>query len=206
MTEIANRPPRDIDPARFFTEWLPREFALEFGPGRRSASNITVAVELDGEDGGHWVLDVHNNSIRARGPLDPGAPPEVSMRQTVADWRALAAGEEGPIDLAPPQASPLDVLFVDPASRQVMASVKGTVRFEVSGFNGRTWSLQVKFGTQPWADRPDATMTVDAETYAAVLAKKLAPPEAYFSGRIQLKGNTALAMQLAMAMLPRFTG
>jgi hypothetical protein len=128
------------------------------------------------------------------------------MRQPVADWRALAVGEEGPIDLAPPQASPLDVLFVDPASRQVMSAVKGTIRFEVAGSNGRTWWMQVKFGAQPEAAQPDATIAVDAETYAKMLARKMAPPEAYFSGKIVLRGDTALAMQLGMAMLPRFPG
>ncbi len=206
MNPPPNRPPRDIDAPRFFTEWLPREFGSEFGPGKRAASDITVAVNLVGEGGGHWILDVKDGVLSVRQPGQPGPDPLVTMRQTVDDWRAVAVGEEGAIDLAPPQASPLDVLFVDPASRQVMSAVKGTVRFEVTGYHGRTWWMQVKFGAQAEAAQPDATIGVDAETYAKMLARKLAPPEAYFSGKIQLKGDTSLAMQLGMAMLPRFTG
>jgi hypothetical protein len=38
-----------------------------------------------------------------------------------------------------------------------------------------------------------------------MLARALAPPEAYFSGKIILRGDTSLAMQLGVAMLPRFT-
>jgi hypothetical protein len=201
-----NRAPRDIDAATYFTEWLPREFAREFGPGKRSAADITVAVHLEGEGGGHWILDVKGGVMAARAHGTHGPEPMATMRQTVGDWRALAVGEDGPIDLAPPQASPLDVLFVDPASRQVMSAVKGTIRFEVPGYNGRTWWMQVKFGHQPEAAQPDATISVDAETYAKMLARKLAPPEAYFSGKIVLRGDTSLAMQLGMAMLPRFTG
>jgi hypothetical protein len=201
-----NRPPRDITPARFFSDWLPLEFASEFGAGKRAAADITVAVRLEGEGGGEWVLDVRGGTLSVRAPGSPGPEPVVSMWQSVDDWRALAAGEEGAnVDLAPPQASALDVLFVDPASRQVMAAVKGHVRFEVTGYNGRTWWMHVKFGAQPARSEPDATMIVDAETYAAILSRKLAPPEAYFSGKIQLRGDTSLAMQLAMAMLPRFT-
>jgi hypothetical protein len=206
MKEPANRPPRDIDAGRFFTEWLPREFGNEFGPGKRAASDITVAVNLDGDGGGHWILDVKGGVLSVRQAGQPGPDPVVTMRQTVADWRAVAVGEEGAIDLAPPQASPLDVLFVDHASRQVMSAVKGTVRFEVTGYNGRTWWMQVKFGPQAEAPQPDATIGVDADTYSKMLAKKLAPPEAYFSGKIRLAGDTSLAMQLGMAMLPRFTG
>jgi hypothetical protein len=129
----------------------------------------------------------------------------VALRQEVRDWRAIALGEDGAVDLAPPQASPLDVLFVDPAGRQVMKSVKGTLRFEVTGYNDRTWWMHVKFGTQAWTEPPEATITVDAVTYGRILARTLSPPEAYFSGMIQLKGDTAKAMQLGMAALPRFT-
>lgn len=202
---LAARPPRDIDAHRFFTDWLPREFQSEFGPGKRSATDITVAVELEGHGGGHWILDIQNGALVVRSKGQPGPEPQVMLRQDVRDWRAVAVGEEGAVDLAPPQASPLDVLFVDPASRQVLTAVRGTVRFEVTGYNGRTWWMHVKFGAQAWASEPNATIGVDAETYAKMLARKLAPPEAYFSGKIQLKGDTSLAMQLGMALLPRFT-
>ncbi len=202
----AKRPPPDITPDGFFTEWLPREFAAEFGTGKRHASDITVAIALDVEGGGRWILDLASAKMHVRRPGATGAEPQVSMQQTVADWRAMAMGEAGAPELAPPEYSPLDVLFVDPASRQIMAAVKGTLRFEVTGYNGRTWWMQVNFGTQPPVSPPTATISVDAATYTLMLQRKLAPPEAYFSGKIALKGNTALAMQLGMAMLPRFVG
>jgi hypothetical protein len=200
-----NRPPRDITPAGFFTDWLPREFSAEFGAGKRAAHDITVAVRLEGEGGGEWALDVKDGTLRVRGAGEPGPAPVVSLWQTVQDWRALAAGEDGAnVDLAPPQATALDALFVDPASRQIMGAVKGQVRFEVTGYNGRDWWMHVKFGADGGKREPDATILIDAGTYAAILARKLMPPEAYFSGKIQLRGDTGLAMQLAMAMLPRF--
>jgi hypothetical protein len=202
----SNRPPRDITPAGFFTDWLPREFAAEFGAGKRSAADITVAVSLTGDGGGEWILDVKGGTLSVRPAGSPGQAPLVALHMPAADWRALAVGEEGAnVDLAPPQASPLDVLFVDPQSRQLMSAVRGMVRFEVQGFNGRTWWMHVTFGAGVSRGEPDATIAVDAETYAKMLARQLAPPEAYFSGKIQLRGDTALAMQLGMAMLPRFT-
>src|SRR5581483_9619852 len=60
------RPPRDITPERFFTEWLPPEFEREFGPGKRAASDITVSVALEGEGGGHWILDVRGGKLSVR--------------------------------------------------------------------------------------------------------------------------------------------
>jgi hypothetical protein len=204
MIVPAKRPPRDITAEGFFTEWLPQAFAREFGPGRRDSSDITVAVRLEGAGGGCWILDVRDGALSVRRPDAPGPDPQVSLSQPIGDWRAMAVGEDGAVDLAPPNASPLDVLFVDPTSRQVLA-VRGTVRFEVTGYNDRVWWMQVKFGTQPEPPTPDAVICVDAVTYSAILAKRLMPPEAYFSGKISMRGDTALAMQLAIALLPRFT-
>jgi hypothetical protein len=151
------------------------------------------------------VLDVRASKLTTRNAGTPGPEPQVTLTQSVQDWRAAAVGEEGAVNLAPPQASPLDVLFVDPASRQILATIKGSVRFEVTEYNGRTWWMQVRFGTGPSPVDADATIVVDAVTYGAMLARKLAPPEAYFGGKIQLRGDTGLAMQIGMAMLPRFT-
>jgi sterol carrier protein 2 len=133
------------------------------------------------------------------------AEPEVTVTQTVQDWKAIAVGEAGAVDLAPPQSSPTDVLFLDKSAQAMLGQVKGTVRFEVTGYNGRTWQLSVKFGDAPAKPDPDATISVDAETYAQILARTLPPPQAYFQGRVKLGGDMNLAMQLAMAMMPRFT-
>ena len=43
------------------------------------------------------------------------------------------------------------------------------------------------------------------QTYAAMLARTLPPPQAYFNGKVKLGGDMNLAMQLGMAMLPRFS-
>ena len=201
---MPERPPRDIVPSLFFEKWLPELFHAEFVGSRRAAADIHVRIQLSGESGGVWDLTI------AKGRLTVGeqaaGEPAVTVTQSVADWRAFAAGEEGATDLAPPQASPLDLLFVDAASRQVLATVRGTLRFEVTGYHGRTWGMLVKFGTDPAPPSPNATITTDAETWSRLLARTMAPPEAYFSGKIKMTGDTGLAMQLAMGMMPRFTG
>ncbi len=199
---MSNRPPRDITPQRFFEEWLPQLFADGTRTGRKAA-DVRVRFHLEGDGGGAWDVTIREGALSVSG-VGAGEPP-VTVKQTVADWRAITVGEEGAVDLAPPQASPLDMLFADPASRQVLQAVRGAVRFEVTGYNGRTWWLVAKFGEQPMPSEPNATISVDAETYGKLLARKMQPPEAYFSGKIKLAGDTGLAMQLGMAMMPRFT-
>ncbi|MSP63552.1 MAG: SCP2 sterol-binding domain-containing protein [Myxococcales bacterium] len=202
---MTKRPPRDMVPSAFFEEWLPGVFAAEFSGGRRAAPEIRVRVRLQGEAGGAWDLAISGGVLRVGQESAEGGEPLVTVTQTVEDWRAVAVGEEGAVDLAPPQASALDMLFVDSSSRQMLQAVRGTIRFEVTGYNGRTWAMTVKFGDQPQPPEPNATISIDAETYAKLRARQMQPPEAYFSGKIKMIGDTGLAMQLGMAMMPRFS-
>ncbi len=200
----AARPPKDITPTSFFLDWLPAEFEKAFGKAGVAASqqDLTVRVRLDGDDGGTWDLTLKGGHLEVV-PQTAGGEPDVTVMQTVADWRAIAVGEPGAVDLAPPQASPMDILFLDPSSRQVLKQVKGTIRFQVTEYNARTWALTVKLGAQAPSE-PNATISVDADSYGKLLSRKLGAPEAFFSGKIKLTGDVGLAMQLGTAMLPRF--
>lgn len=195
---MTQRPPADTTPARFFEEWLPAQMAGKKGPEKP----LRVRVRLDGEGGGTWDL-----ALGAAGlVVTPGGAGDAGVHivQSVADWRAIAVGEAGAVNLAPPQASPTDVLFLDAAAQKVVALVKGTIRFEVTGYNGRTWSIDVKLGPGGPPASPDATISVDAETYAQMLARTLPPAAAFFSGKVKITGDANLAMQLGMALMPRF--
>ena len=115
----------------------------------------------------------------------------------------MVVGEDGPVDLAPPRAAPTDLLFVDAASRQLLETVSGTYRFEVTSYNGRTWALTALFNEVVPSDPPTATISTDAVTYAAILARELAAPEAYFQRRITITGDAGRGMQVGLALLPK---
>ncbi len=196
------RLPQDITPAQFFEEWLPAQAsALAIKPAR----NLRVRVELSGDGGGVWELAVSSEGLTTSRGNGAGALADVTVRQTVADWRAIVAGEPGAVNLAPAQGTPADLLFIDRAAQQVLSTVRGQVRFEVTGFNGRTWEANVAFGQGAAKDQPDAIITVDAETYAAMQARTLPAPQAYFQGKIRITGDANLAMQLGMAMMSRYS-
>lgn len=197
------RPPRDITPRDFFERWLPGLYAEH--ARRVDPLDLRMRI-LDGATGAAATWD-----IRTGGPalvVESEAPGErpVTITMTERDWRALACGEEGAFDLAPPRGGPLDLLFVDPGMRHLVDESRGAVRVELPGYNDRTWAALLKLGEQPAPDAPDATITIAAPTYEEILAGRLPPAEAYFTGRVGVSGNLELAMQVAMALLPRFAG
>jgi putative sterol carrier protein len=196
------RPPQDITPARFFEEWLPAQAAaLNVKPSR----DVRVRIELSGDDGGVWELAVTSSGLTAARGNGATGQADITIRQTVPDWRAVVAGEPGGVSLAPSGGSPTDLLFVDRAAQQVLSTVRGQMLFEVTGFNGRTWQATVAFGQGSAKDKPDATITVDADTYSQMLARTLPAPQAYFQGKIRISGDANLAMQLGMAMMSRYS-
>jgi putative sterol carrier protein len=197
--EAHRRPDRDITPEDFFISWLPAE--IERLGSARGIPDMLVRMELAGQGGGTWDLVTGGGVLTvSAGPTD-GAP-LVLLRMSVQDWRAIVAGEEGPVDLSPPNASPTDLLFVDRASQQLLATMSGTFRFEVADYNGRTWCLTAVFGAVE-AGEPDATISTDAETYGKVLAREMAAPEAYFTGKITIAGDAGRGMQVGLALLPK---
>jgi putative sterol carrier protein len=192
--------PENITPAQFFEEWLPAQAqSLEIKPAR----DLLVRIELSGDEGGVWELAVTAAGLKtARGNGTPEKA-DVTIRQTVADWRAVVAGEPGGVKLVPQGGSPTNMLFIDKAAQQVLNTVRGQICFEVSGYNGRTWQAHVAFGQGAAKAQPDTTINVDAETYAAMMARTLPPPQAYFQGKIRITGDANLAMQLGMLMMAR---
>jgi putative sterol carrier protein len=197
--EAHRRPPPEITPEDFFESWLPSELERL---GSAAAPQLLVRVALSGAGGGSWDLQMADGKLETT--AGGTGKPLVTLMLTVQDWRAIIVGEEGPVDLAPPKASPTDLLFVDAAAQQLLAAISGTYRFEVTDFNGRTWILTALFNEDKPADPPTATITTDAETYAAILARELAAPEAYFQQKIKITGDAGRGMQVGLALLPKF--
>ena len=91
------RPPNDITPAGFFTEWVPQAVAADAERRRRlgdTDATIEFIVESDGEDaGGVFALRVRDGAVEGRA----GRPlrPDLRVRVDIATWRALNRGEIG---------------------------------------------------------------------------------------------------------------
>lgn len=195
------RPPLDILPEQFFMRWLPIE--LERLGSVACATEMIVRVQLDGDGGGSWDLVARGGTLDVS-PSASQLRPQVKLRLSVQDWRAIMVGESGPVDLTPPSASPTDLLFVDSASQQLLSAISGTFRFEVHDYNDRTWTLWATFGDRDPVEPPTAVISTDASTYGAILARNLSAPEAYLSKKITVTGDASLGIQVGLALLPKF--
>jgi hypothetical protein len=196
--ETWDRPPPDIGVAAFFERWLPEAFAKS---GRRGPlEGPVVRASISGEGGGAWELYVREDALSV---VPPGRePPDVWVRQSVADLRA-ALGEQDPDlpVLIPPGWSALDLLFLDPRDLDMLRQVSGRVALELDGKRRRRWAVDVGFGAAGVsAGRPRSVVRVDGATFDGLRTGAIPPMQPLFDGRLKIEGDRTLAMQLLLLL------
>jgi hypothetical protein len=195
MSATVSRPPASLSIADLFGTWLPDTFARARAAGAMPP-DATIAVTLDGEGGGAWTLAVKGGVLTVSDGADAGAL--IALRQSAADFRAAIWGEGGSDALLPPQ---LDLTAAITGQTKLptaaLANVKGTLRVEIPGFAGRTWSAALTLGG---AAAPSATVTVDVPTLAQLRDGTLAPANAFFAGKIAVTGDVPWLMQVGMSL------
>ncbi len=189
------RPPPELTCAELFATWLPAAFERARAAGALSPDGV-VAVQLEGDGGGAWTLRVADGALTVGDGLDVAAL--VTLRQTVADFRAAVWGEGSSGALLPPQ---LDLAAAITGEVEIptaaLAQARGTLHVEIPGFAGRTWKTAV---TILGATAPAATVAVDVPTLESLRDGSLPPAQAFFSGRIAVTGDVPWLMQIGMSL------
>lgn len=206
MSSVA-RPPHDLTCAQLFGSWLPDAFDKAVAAGAKPP-DIVVSVILDGDapvapgpsatpgvgDGGMWTLRVADSKLTVTQGADTAAL--VSLRQSVADFRAAVWGEGEMASLLPEE---LDLTKAITGQTKLptaaIGQVKGTLDVVVPGFAGRTWKASLTFGG---AAAPKATVTADLATLEQLRAGTLPPAQAFFAGKIAVTDDVPWLMQIAM--------
>ncbi|MCC7543001.1 MAG: SCP2 sterol-binding domain-containing protein [Deltaproteobacteria bacterium] len=192
--------PAGVTPHLFFGEILPAEHARLTGGNDQGPESVTE-VELLGDGGGTWAFAVRGGKLMQ---TEPGElPADLWIRQDAADWRAFMDEITGAGSASAGRAGTAALVMTDVGTRQRLLALKGSVRFELKGLGGRDWNLTLGLRDAS-RDEPGATISMNVEDYRALLDGKLDPMQAFMQGKTRLSGDTNLAMQYGMALLPLF--
>ncbi len=206
-----------VTPADFFGTTVPRQFhagvdkveklikALTTSLEALRAVEMTVQVQLTGEGGGTWNLNVRDGQMVVSDT--PVHEPIVTVVQEIGDWRkamktigdrmgqiALLGG--GLSSSGGPGAAPLTKAKVEK-----LKTLAGTIKFVMTGGEGGDWSIVTKFGTTPMPAQPHATVTCAEDDYKKIVKGELNPQAAFMGGKMKIAGDMAVVMQVGLLLM-----
>ncbi len=87
------RPPEDITPLDFFSQWVPAAVATDARRRRKlGTTDATIVFELEGLEGEGGVFSIRVSGGEVRGQAGAEASPDLRVVLDVATWRELNRG------------------------------------------------------------------------------------------------------------------
>jgi hypothetical protein len=198
----------DASARAFFVETLPAQFnaaLLEQERAVQAASRVlegmravhaTIRADVLGPGGGSFFLNIAAGRLTAGdGPAHAPFLTLVLEQDSFGTFLAEVGGSA--LGFLGALSGLAQELKLTQARIDLLAGVRGTVRFEVRGTGG--FHLLTHFGPGEPAAQPATSITVDRGAYADLRSGRLNPQDAFLTGQIQVEGDLQLAMQLALA-------
>lgn len=203
-----------MTPQQYYTEMVPAQFNRVMAEQQSAAAggdadaarvldsmksvNATLRIDVRGEGGGSWFLNVRGGAVTADESADQA--PFLTLVQDRSDFEALVAeAGDSPLNLLGGLSGLSGAMKLTRLRIDNLAGMNGLLQFTLNGEGGFT--LFIHFGSEPLPDEPTAKIGVQAEGYRKLRSGEVDPQQAFMDGTIQVEGDMQLAMQLALAAL-----
>ncbi len=197
------RPPEDITPNGFFADWLPaqitdfKDMIKEVGGGISASTSVRVT----GDNGGEWAIGLDNGEVA----VSEGLKDDSLVTVTISEGNFVEAvtGKRAEVPMGMPGGAsggmdPLKAIDEMKSKMDALKNVSGSFQFKIEDDN--PFAATIKFAG-PMTEEPTATIIINSETAAELASGELNPQAAFMSGKLQIKGDMGLLMQLAQFMM-----
>jgi hypothetical protein len=167
--------------------------ALERDLDERLGAEATIRIELEGEGGGTWFVNVKGGEASI--DTSPASEQIMTVHETVDAFRRGAAAGGGGLG------GPGGNQELTRSRVQRMKGLKGSVEFRMTELPEGDLSVVLCFGGLDKPATPQTTITVKAADAKKMATGELNPQAAFMQGVLKITGDAAFAMQLGMAMM-----
>ena len=205
--------PEARSPRAFYTETVPAQWNRTLAEQERAAAGdeaarkvldgmraveTTLCVEVEGEGGGTFFLNVRAGAMKAEDA--PSAPALLTLLQDRHAFERIAAeAADSALGLLGGLSGFTGDFKLTRSRMDNLAAISGCLRLEVTGEDG--FAFRVHFGGAPVPEAPDAQIKVTPEVYDDLRQGRLDAQSAFMGGQIDVSGDLQVAMQLALAAL-----
>jgi hypothetical protein len=190
---MAEQPPvpAEVTPAQFFEQMLPMGFEAQAQAGGTvPQGEFTLAWHLTGQGGGDWTATIKDGKMTTRAGAGDA---NLTFTLSVDDWRdAVLARNGANLALILPQNRP-----GRPDNSGRAKQLKGTIAQELAREGQEPFKVELCFNG---AATPRTTTKMKLADFIAMQEGRLNGQEAFMTGRMQVTGDMAFLMQIAMLM------
>ena len=162
------------------------------------AVEATLRVDVEGEDGGTFFLNVRQGAMRAEDA--PAAAPLLTVLQDRRAFERIAAeAGDSALGLLGGLSGFTGDFKLTRSRLENLRAISGCLCLEVTGEQG--FGFRVHFGAGPVPETPHTRIRVGPEVYAQLREGRLDAQNAFMGGQLEVSGDLQIAMQLALAAL-----
>ena len=193
----------EMEPEKFFVELLPASFEknAHLLPQEMGSLRASISFELSGAGGGKWTLAMESGKFICEHGEDPKRI--VKLIQTREDWAASMRGEKGFRLELPGEGKSVNVaheLTLSQEKIERLKSIKGSIKIKLTDPEKGDWEITAVFGPET-PPEPDCAIVLSAADAFAIREGKLSPQTAFMAGKINVKGDLGLALQIGTALM-----
>ncbi|GAN31920.1 MAG: hypothetical protein DYG83_13740 [Candidatus Brocadia sp. AMX2] len=82
-----------------------------------------------------------------------------------------------------------------------ISSLNAIIQFEITDNGNGIWNIVIENGfvkevTKKALEKPTCTFTLNSNTFLSILRREITPQKAFFTGKVDIKGNMLLALKM----------
>lgn len=186
-------------PQALIEQEIPAQFAAVQAQLSPAQKQVSIKFGVDISNAGQWTLRYANGALNVKNGLDNDC--DINILTSIDSFNAAINNNEQVANFDP---SKIDagkyIQRLKPELADQVRQITGTLKAGVLDVDEELMSVTIKFGAAAPAT-PTCEIYIQENDIEELVSGRMNPQQAFMAGKIQIKGDMTIAMQLAALMM-----